>query len=924
LNLRRILAPALLLWAAAARGATVGDLRCEYLRDPEGIDVAAPRLSWILTSERRGDIQSAYQVLVASTPQGLAGGIGDLWDSGRIDSGDSVHVPYRGQPLGSLRACFWKVRVWDGRGAASGWSPPARWSTGLLRPLDWKAKWIGREAPPPSWSPMGVPDNSRRLPARWLRKEFGTRGKVSRATVCYSGLGWSELYLNGQRIGDEVLSPALSDYRQRVFYLTHDVTAAVRTGPNALGVVLGNGRFYAPRLAKPKTETFGSPELRLQLHLEYEDGSSEDVLSDETWRLSADGPITANNEYDGEEYDARREFAGWSAPGFDAAAWDHAQVLPAPGGVMSAPMIDPIRVTSSIQPVSDRQVRPGMYVYDLGQNFAGWCLLRVQGPAGQQVRLRFAERLRDDGTLYLDNLRSAQVTELYTLRGGGLEVHEPRFTLHGFRYVELTGYPGTPPPDALQGRVVNDDLESAGDFACSNPLLNRIHQNVVWGVRSNYRSIPTDCPQRDERQGWLGDRAAESRGEAYLFGNHALYAKWVQDMADAQRADGAVPDVCPAYWPFFNDSVTWPSAMTIIPGALLDQDDDQVLLARAYPSIARWLNHQIGLVHDQLSSQDTYGDWCEPPESPELIHSKDPARKTAGPLLATSYLCHCLDLGARYATLLGMPGDAQRFKAEAGGLREGLNERYFKKDLGQYDNGSASSYILPLAFDLVPPGERERVTGRLVDKIMRVNHGHGSHGLVGGQWVNRLLTREGHGDVAYAMATQTTYPSLGYMVGQGATTVWELWNGDTADPSMNSGNHVMLVGDLITWLHEDVAGIAPDPDRPGFRHILIHPTPVGDLSWARAHYRSLYGPVATDWKRDRAGFSLEVTIPANATATVYLPAAEASTVTESDRPAGEARGVKYLGSEAGASLFEVGSGTYHFRCAAPRAPRLNP
>ena len=910
--MNRSIAIAVLLWAGAARAATVGQLRCEYLVDPQGIDVAKPRLSWVVGSQQRGEVQTAYQILVASTPNLLDRGVGDLWNSRKVDASDSALVTYQGQELGSLRACYWKVCVWDRYGHASSWSKPARWSMGLLQPSDWTAKWIGLE---PKQAPA---DPSRRLPARWLRKEFTVSRKISRATVCYSGLGWSELRINGAKVGNEVLSPALSDYRKRVFYITRDVSPVLRQGVNAIGVVLGNGRFYAPRLKDPTTETYGAPKLVLQLRLEYDDGSSEDVMSDESWKLSADGPIIANNEYDGEEYDARKEFAGWDMPGFHDEPWQNAQLVAAPWGVMCAPMIDPVRVTGMIKPASVLEAKPGMFVYDMGQNFVGWCLLRVSGPAGQQVRLRFAERLRDDGTLYLDNLRSAKVTDLYTLSGDGAETFEPRFTLHGFRYVEVTGYPGTPGPDAIEGHVVGDDLESAGDFACSNPLLNRIYRNVVWGVRGNYRSIPTDCPQRDERQGWLGDRAAESRGEAYIFRNNALYAKWVQDMADAQRDDGALPDVCPAYWAFYNDDVTWPSCIAIVPGALLDQDADRSLIERAYPAIARWLNHQVGMVRDGISTRDTYADWCEPPESPALIHSKDPSRKTAGPILATTYLYHCLQLGARYAGVLGIPEDEKRFKEEAEVLKKGLNDHFYRKDLGQYDNGSATSYILPLAFDMVPASDRARVLSRLVSKIVKDNNGHGSHGLVGGQWVNRLLSRSGYGQVAYAMATQTTYPSLGYMAEKGATTVWELWNGDTADPAMNSGNHVMLVGDLVTWLYEDVAGIAPDEERPGFRHILMRPTPVGDLNWVKASYRSLYGLVSSEWKLSGPVLSLDVTVPPNATATVFVPARDASVVTESGKPAAKAAGVRFLRAEDATAAYEVGSGTYHFESAQER------
>ncbi len=913
LKTRQAIAAAAILWAGLARAATIGELRCEFLVNPQGIDVPKPRLSWTIDSGQRGDLQTAYQVVVCSSPQMLDRGSGDLWDSGKVDSSDSNQVVYQGQPLGSLRACYWKVCVWDRQGNASAWSGPAQWSMGLLEPADWRARWIGLDSVKGPGGGPAPSDSPRRLAARWLRKEFAAERKISRATVCYSGLGWSELYINGEKIGSEVLSPALSDYRKRVFYVTHDVSGALVQGPNALGVVLGNGRFYAPRLANPKTETFGAPRLLLQLHIEYDDGSSEDVVSDGSWKLSADGPITANNEYDGEAYDARREFADWARPGFHDGSWQSAQVVEAPGGVMSAPMIDPVRVTGAIKPVSVKEAQPGMFVFDLGQNIAGWCLLRVRGPSGTEVRLRFSERLRDDGTLYVDNLRSAKVTDAYTLRGGEMETHEPRFTLHGFRYVEVTGYPGTPAADAIEGRVVNDDIETAGAFSCSNPLLNRIYRNIEWGVRGNYRSIPTDCPQRDERQGWLGDRSAESRGEAYIFRNNALYAKWVQDMADAQREDGAVPDVCPAYWPFYNDGVTWPASIAIIPGALLDQDADRGLLERAYPAIAKWLNHQVGMLQGGISTRDTYGDWCAPPESPDLIHSKDPSRKTAGPLLATAYLYHCLQLGARYAKVLGIPDDERRFGMQAELLKQGLNEKYLRRDAGQYDNGSATSYILPLAFDMVPVGERQRVMGRLVEKIVKDNNGHGSHGLVGGQWVNCVLNRYGHGDVAYGMATQTTYPSLGYMVARGATTVWELWNGDTADPSMNSGNHVMLVGDLVTWLYEDVAGIAPDPDKPGFHHVLMRPTPVGDLKYVKASYRSLYGPISSEWKRDGASLSLDVAVPANSTATVYVPADDAAAVTESGGPAAQADGVQFLRAEGAAAVYQVGSGTYHFR-----------
>lgn len=1056
-----------LFWGAvSAQGAGAlrpTDLRCESRRDPVGIDAPQPRLSWVLeatSSRARGLSQTAYQVLVASDVRWLEPGKADVWDSGKMASDQSIHVGYGGPALGSHRACYWKVRVWDQDGRPSGWSETATWSMGLLNPSDWQAKWIGRdEAEAPKrltgaewiWFPEGQPEKNaplatrffrravtlpagrvvkqaqfllaadnegtlfvngqnigvsrnfravsafdvtrslkagenwltitaknigdgpnpagltgrmqvdfaegeplvwavdsqwtcsekesgaswqpvkvlgavgmgpwgevslpedRRLPARWLRKEFTLEKPVRRAVASLSGLGLSELYLNGQKAGNAVLSPGLTEYPKRVFYVTHDVTGLLKRGANAMGVVLGNGRYYAPRRDSPTfTRTYGFPKLLLQLRVEFADGTFTNLVSDETWKLTTDGPIRANNEYDGEEHDARMELDGWAKAGFNDAEWQAPQIVGAPGGQIVAEMIDPIRVTETLKPVAMKEVRPGVFIYDLGQNMVGWCRLRVRGPRGAQVAMRFAETLKPDGTLYMDNIRAAKVTDVYTCKGQGTEVWEPRFTYHGFRYVELTGFPGRPALSTLEGRVVNDDLESAGEFTCSQPTINQFYRCVHWGVRGNYRSIPTDCPQRDERQGWLGDRSAESKGEAYLFRNGLLYSKWVQDMADAQKENGSVPDVCPSYWPFYNDNVTWPSSIVIIPGALLEQFGDTTTIARAYPAMVKWVDYMSGFITNGIMPRDTYGDWCVPPEDPKLIHSKDPARKTAGPLLGTTYFHHCLKLMARYAVLLGKADDAARFSTLAGKLKEGLNAKYLNRELGQYDNGAQTASVLPLAFDMVPAEQRSRVFGRLVDKITHETRGHIGTGLVGGQWLNRVLTDHGRPDLSYCFATNRTYPSWGYMMEKGATTVWELWNGDTADPAMNSGNHVMLVGDLIIWLNECVAGIRPDPEKPGFKHVLMRPTPVGDLRFAKATHRSPYGLLASEWRRDGAKFSWNVTVPPNTSATLAIPASTVESITEGGQPLSLKRGVKTLGMEGDRAVLRVLSGSYHF------------
>ncbi|MBP1657943.1 MAG: alpha-L-rhamnosidase, partial [Bacteroidetes bacterium] len=659
------------------------------------------------------------------------------------------------------------------------------------------------------------------------------------------------------------------------------------------------------------------PKLLLQLHLEFKDGTSADVLSDETWKLTTDGPIPANNEYDGEEYDARKELDGWASPGYDDSKWEKAHAVSAPGGVLRAQMIQPIRVVETIRPLSVKEQRPGVFIVDMGQNIVGWCRIRVNGPRGTQVFLRHAETLKPDGELYMDNLRSAKVTDVYTLKGQGVEVYEPRFTYHGFRFVEVTGFPGTPDPGSIEGRVVNDDVERAGDFSCSHPVINTVYKAVVRGVQGNYRSIPTDCPQRDERQGWLGDRSAESRGESFLFDISALYAKWVQDMADAQQANGSVSDVSPSYWPLYNDNVTWPSSTVIIPGTLLDQYADSALIQRHYPSMVRWIDHMSGYIEGGIIEKDNYGDWCVPPESPELIHSNDPMRKTAPGILATSYFYHDLMLMTRYASLVGNEADARRFSALARTLRDALNQRFFNTTNGYYDNGSQTSCVLPLAFDMVPSDLRARVFGRLVQKITDESKYHIGTGLIGGQWLNRVLADFGRADLVYTIATNTTYPSWGYMTEKGATTIWELWNGDSADPAMNSGNHVMLVGDLVIWLYERLAGIMADSNEPGFKHIIMRPTPLKDLGFVRATHKSPHGLIESAWKNNAGRFEWDIRVPVNSRATVYVPAKSVIDVMESGVSAREAAGVTNVRTEGTSAVLEVTSGVYHFSSQLP-------
>jgi alpha-L-rhamnosidase len=809
-----------------------------------------------------------------------------------------------------------RVMVRTGEGWRASSTEVPDWNKNSFNDSSWEAaKALGPYGMAP-WGEVGMGWRTV-LPARLLRKEFTAPAQVKRATLYISGLGLFEAYLNGEKVGCDVLVPALSEYEKRVYYLTYDVTKLLRPGANGLGVMLGNGRFFPPRHNIPTTmRGFGYPKLRLQLEMELANGKVERVCSDETWKLTTDGPIRANNEYDGEIYDARQEMAGWSRPGFPDAAWPQAQVVEGPAGVLAAQPIAPIRVMERLKPVAVHELRPGAYIFDMGQNMVGWCRLTVAGPRGTRVTLRHAERLRPNGILYMDNLRSAEATDTYILKGGGTEVYEPRFTYHGFRYVEVTGFPGKPTLASLEGHEVHDDLERISEFTTSNPLLNQIYKAVLWGAKDNYRSIPTDCPQRDERQGWLGDRSGECLGETYLFDVAAFYAKWVRDIHDAQDADGRVSDVSPAYWPLYNDNVTWPASFIMVTDHLYEQNHDVRVIEQNYPGMRKWIIHMETYLKDDLMPRDSYGDWCVPPESPELIHSKDPSRKTDATVIGTAYFYRLLRQMERFAMLLGKQDDAQEYSQLAGKLLVAFNKTYFHAGAGQYSNGSETSSVLPLAFRMVPEGDRQDVTDALIGKIGK-DQGHLATGLLGGQWLMQTLSDSGHPGVAYQIAAQRTYPSWGYMVAHGATTIWELWNGDTADPAMNSGNHLMLVGDLITWSYENLAGIRPDPAQPAFKHIIMRPTPVGDLTSVKASYNSSYGKIVSDWRIAGGHFIWNIIVPPNTAATVYIPGNDPAGVTEGGKPASEAR-VQYLRTEVGAAVFEIGSGSYRFESKMAR------
>ncbi len=874
----------LLLYGSMQATVNTTYLRTEQLVNPLGIDARQPRFSWRLESDQQSVMQTAYQVLVASSPEKLAQNIGDLWDSGKVSTDASQWIMYQGATLKTNMRAFWKVKVYTNKGEAA-WSEPATFGMGILTETHWKGQWIGYDHLAPGdnntqWS---------RLSARYLRTEFASPAQVKRATLHISGMGMYEVFINGRRVGEQVLAPAPTDYRKTVYYNTFDVTNLVEQH-NAIGVTLGNGRYYTMRQSFKtyKIINFGYPKLRLNLIIEFADGSSTTIATDTKWKLSTDSPIRSNNEYDGEDYDARKEFEGWTKVGFADTSWMEPERVGFPDGTLRAQMTPNMKVMDKVTPISIKKVGKH-YIMDMGQNMAGWVRFRVKGSAGDTIRLRFAEDLLPDGNLYMRNLRDALCTDNYIVSGKEPKdaTWAPTFVYHGFRYVEISGYQD-PRLQDFTGEVVEDEMAHVGSIETSNATLNTVLKNAFWGIRSNYKGMPVDCPQRNERQPWLGDHTTGSLSESFLFDNGTLYAKWMNDICEAQREDGCIPDVAPAFWNYYSDNMTWPSTLPIVCDMLYTQYGNIQPMQKSYNAIKRWLQHMKDEYMDTngIMTKDKYGDWCVPPESLELIHSQDPARRTDGKLLATAYYYKCADLMLKFARLQGFDADVRYYTQETERTKQDFNRAFLivKKGTSDvpghllypdsifYGNNTVTANILPLAFGMIPTDLQSEVEKNVIKTIITTNNGHISTGVIGTQWLMRELTAMGRGDIAYLLATNTTYPSWGYMAQKGATTFWELWNGDTADKEMNSANHVMILGDLLAWCYQNLAGIKSDTEKVGFKHLVMKPDfSIQDLSRISASYTSMYGKVVSNWTKTPMHLEWDIEIPANTTAEVHLP-----------------------------------------------------
>lgn len=836
------------------------DLVCEYLANPLGLGEREPRLSWRLDDPRPGARQTAYRLVAASSPAKLDKRP-DLWDSGRVAGSQTLDVVYAGKPLRSRQAVWWKVLVWDHAGREGAWSAPARFELGLLRKADWRAQWIGR------------PDDRGQggRPSPHLRRGFELAGEVRAARLHATALGIFEFHLNGRRVGDEVFTPGWTDYHKRIQVMTYDVTELLRSGANALGAVLADG-WYAGFLGWAKHRNCYGSQLGLlaQLEIEYADGRRETIGTDASWR-TAEGPILSADFYNGETYDARRELRGWSEPAFDDRGWDAAEVLPAPSAKLVARPNGAVRRQQELAVVRQTEPQPGVHVFDLGQNMVGWARVRVKGRKGGTVRLRFAEMLRDDGTLYTENLRSAQCTDRYVCKGGGEETYEPRFTFHGFRYVEVSGDLERAPVAAdVAGVVLHSDIPATGRFECSEPLVNQLQSNIDWGQRGNYLEVPTDCPQRDERLGWTGDAQVFIRTGCYNRDVAAFFTKWCVDIADAQAPDGKLPHVVPdVLRDNGGGSAAWADAAVICPWTIHLQYGDLRILERQYDSMAAWVGWQQAKSRDGHLDVPSFGDWLAI-DIPQGDCGRAP---TPRDLICTAYFARCAEIMADVAKRLGKAGDATRYRALHRRVKAAF-QREFVAPSGRVVGDTQTGYLLALGFDLLPQKQRAYALERLVTDIERRGWKL-STGFVGTPLLAPVLTRCGRLDVAYRLLLQREYPSWLYSILQGATTMWERWNSYTkdkgfGDAGMNSFNHYAY-GAIGEWLFATVAGIDLDPAEPGFGHILLQPQPGGGLTWARGELRSRHGRIACGWTVEGGTLRVEAEVPPNTRATLRLP-----------------------------------------------------
>jgi alpha-L-rhamnosidase len=905
-------------------------LLCENLPDPIAIDAPLPRFSWQLGSTakkaERALSQSAYEIRVVPDDAPLDNGAtrassgADLtWSSGRITSDQSVHILYAGQPLQSGRRYRWQVRVWDAKAKPSRWSEPAAFRMALLNTSDWKAQWI---------EPGYVEDSILR-PSPFFRKKFTVAKKLRSAIAYITAHGLYDASLNGKRIGDALLTPGWTSYNKRLQYQAYDVTNLLQNGDNAVGVMLGSG-WYRGNLAWAGNHNLYGKTLGLlfQLALTYTDGTTETVVSDNSWKSST-GEIVYSEIYNGEIIDARKQKPGWTTAPYDDATWSGVQTPGTKPDNLVSTWNEAVKKHEVLHPVRIFRTPAGELVADFGQNMVGWVHIKVKGAAGDSVKIFHAEVLDKHGDFYTTNLRAAKEENIYILRGGGAEESfEPHFTWQGFRYIRLEGYPGELKPEDLYATVLYSDMPQTGTFSCSDPLLNQLQHNIEWGLRGNFLDVPTDCPQRDERLGWTGDAQVFSRTASFLRNVDNFFAKWLRDVSADQFSSGAVPHVIPNVLGNGGGSTGWSDVSTIVPWNMYLAYGDKKILETQYPGMKAWVGYMIdqSKSHDYLwNTGGHFGDWLSYwPEG----HAEN-AANTDSYLIAQTFFAHSTQLVIDAARVLGHQDDVEKYTGVLQKVKAAFQREYATPD-GRLVSNTQTAYTLALQFDMLPEAVRHTAAERLVRNIRDYNN-HLTTGFLGTPYLCHVLSRFGYTDVAYTLLFQQTYPSWLYPVKMGATTIWERWDGQKTDSSfedagMNSFNHYAY-GAIGDWLYRVAAGIDTYDSAPGYKKIRIMPHPTDSLTYMNADLDTYYGRISSHWKHEGGHLTLDVTIPINTTATIYIPdlasgkaATTATTaitpttaITEAGQPLSAHPEIKLLGQDNGYVIVETGSGTYHFQ-----------
>lgn len=872
----------------------VKKLVCEYKTNPVGIDVQVPRLSWQIVSDEKNVLQSAYEIRVADSPENLFN-IGELiWGPGQVKSDQSVNVIYGGPALKPMQRVYWQVRIWDQNEQVTDWSEPAYWETGVLDESGWKASWIT--------SPDDFPEKV----SPYFRKEFSVDKKVKSARLYASSLGLYQMQLNGKKVGDQLFTPGWTSYSKRIQYQTYDVTNMLQAD-NALGAMVGEG-WYSGKIGWSGDQGYYGHDKALlaQLVINYADGSSETIVTDNTWKVSS-GAILSSSIYDGENYDAQLEQNGWDQVGFDDSKWQKAVLDNHTKTKLIAPQGVPVRAVEEIKPLKLITTPKGETVLDLGQNMVGWVRLKVQGQKGQTVTLKFAELLDKEGNFYTANLRSAKVTDNYILKGKGVETYEPHFTFHGFRYVQLINYPGTPSLDAVTGIVIHSDMQNTGNFSCSEPLINQLQHNIQWGQKGNFLDVPTDCPQRDERLGWTGDAQVFSATAAFNYNVAAFFTKWMKDVAADQLKSGLVPNVIPDVLNGGGGATGWADVALVIPWNMYLAYGDTRMLEVQYPSMKAWVEYMRNRAGDDLLWTEDwhFGDWL----AYSTNNSDYPGATTDKGLIATAYFKHSASILAKVAAIIGKSDDASEYAELAEGIKKAFNHE-FVTPAGRLVSHTQTAYSLALAFDLLPDELRGKSADYLAGDVK--SFGHLTTGFLGTPLLCKTLSATGHEDLAFMLLNRKQYPSWLYPVTQGATTIWERWDGQKPDGTfqdvgMNSFNHYAY-GAIGEWMYSHIAGIKIDEKNPGYKHFYLEPHVGGGLTNASASLGSLYGNIASFWRIEDDQMTYKVEIPANTSATVVLPDAGKAEILI-DGVKAEESNLIYKGTSV---AIELGSGVYNF------------